>query len=403
MKKHDEKLNHKKLKYISYIAFLLGFSQAVLAYIISSYIKNATGSENVGLFYFISYILVLVVLLEFHKIIKKLGKSNTFFITLGIQTISLLFLSILPPSNLTIAFLVLYIFFGSLAFVCLDIILESFSTDHQSGRIRGMHLMILDAGFILGPFLSTQLLERYDFQAAFLVSLLLNILVLAIATSKLRGVNHEFKGTLSVDDIFKKIIKQKNVLRVYYISFILEFFYAIMIIYSPIYLRGMGISWEQIGLIFTVMLIPFIIFPYPAGFIADQKFGEKELLITSLFIMGFSTITILFIDTPNILIWAIVLFVTRIGASLVQTLSDSYFYKQIDGHDVDLINFFRTSMPTAYIAAATLSFFIITFYSINHIFIILGILVLTALWPAFKLVDNKSESELEALQYISNQ
>lgn len=402
MKKHDEKLNHKKLKSLSYVSFLLGFSQAVLAYIISSYIKSATGSENIGFFYFTSYILVLITLFGFHKIIKKLGKSNTFFITLGVQTMSLLFLTILPPTNTSIFFLVLYILFGSLTFVCLDVILESFSTDHRSGRIRGLHLMILDAGFILGPFLSTQLLEKYNFQAAFLASMILNLMVLAIALNKLRGVNHETKEDLSIDDIFKKIIKRKNVLRVYYISFILEFFYAIMIIYSPIYLKSLGFSWEQVGLIFTVMLIPFIILPYPAGFIADKKFGEKELLIVALLIMGISTFAILFIDTPSILIWAIVLFSTRIGASLIQTLRDSYFYKRIDGHDVHLIDFFRTSMPTAYILAAILSSFILYFYPINYIFIILGIVTLSALWPAFRLVDNKSESELKALKCLSN-
>ncbi len=400
---HDEKINRKKLKFIGYISFLLGFSQAVLAYIISSYINKATGSENVGLFYFISYILVLIVLFEFHKIIKIFGKSNTFFASLGIQTLSLIFLSAMAPGNLTLIFLVLYIFFGSLALVCLDIILESFSTDHKSGRIRGLHLMILDTGFILGPFLSTQLLEKYDFQAAFFVALLLNLIVLIIALSKLRGVNHEFKGSLNVDDIFKKIIRRKNVLRIYYISFVLEFFYAIMIIYSPIYLKSLGISWEQIGLIFTVMLIPFIILPYPAGFLADKRFGEKELLIASLFIMVLSTAAILFIDTSDVLLWTIVLFSTRIGAALIQTLRDSYFYKRIDGHDVDLINFFRTSMPTAYILAAVFSFFILSFYPINYVFMMLCALILSALWPAFRLADNKSEKELKSLEYISNQ
>ncbi|MEK7097519.1 MAG: MFS transporter, partial [Patescibacteria group bacterium] len=238
---------------------------------------------------------------------------------------------------------------------------------------------------------------------AFFVALLLNLIVLIIALSKLRGVNHEFKGSLNVDDIFKKIIRRKNVLRIYYISFVLEFFYAIMIIYSPIYLKSLGISWEQIGLIFTVMLIPFIILPYPAGFLADKRFGEKELLIASLFIMVLSTAAILFIDTSDVLHWTIVLFSTRIGAALIQTLRDSYFYKRIDGHDVDLINFFRTSMPTAYILAAVFSFFILSFYPINYVFMMLCALILSALWPAFRLADNKSEKELKSLEYISNQ
>ena len=58
---HDEKLDENRLKLSSLVAFLMGFSQAVLAYIMSSYFKLATGTENVGIFYAVAYLIFLVI------------------------------------------------------------------------------------------------------------------------------------------------------------------------------------------------------------------------------------------------------------------------------------------------------------------------------------------------------
>ena len=120
------------------------------------------------------------------------------------------------------------------------------------------------------------------------------------------------------------------------------------------------------------------------------------MIIIALLIMAASTLSIYFIHSMSILVWGVALFATRIGAALIEILRDSYFYKKIDGHDVDIINFMRTSMPVAYIFSTAMSTFFILFFSIKFAFILVALVVLTALYPAFSLKDNKSERELAA-------
>jgi MFS family permease len=175
----------------------------------------------------------------------------------------------------------------------------------------------------------------------------------------------------------------------------LEFFYALMVIYTPIYLRDIGMSWNEIGIIFTVMLIPFVILQYPVGLLADKKYGEKELLIFSIFIMGATTLGAFFVHSAEIIVWSVVLFFTRIGASMVEILRDSYFYKRIDSYDIDLIDFFRTSRAVAFIAASILSTIYLFIFPVKAIFILVAIVAFSALCPALKLADNKSERELK--------
>lgn len=394
---HNEKLDAGRIHLTSFVSFLMGFSQAVLVYVISSYFKLATGTENVGIFYAVSYIIFLVVLLNLHKVMRVMGKANVFYFALLAKIAVIVFLIFSGPSAVGILLLMLYIILGHIEWVALDVIIESFSTDRMSGRIRGLHLTILNAGFLFGPFVSTYILEKIGFQGIFVFSLVFNAFVFIFALLSFRNVNHRFEQKLKVMDVFKKVMGRKNVLRIYYISFVLEFFYALMLIYTPIYLRDLGYSWESIGIIFTVMLIPFVIVQYPAGILADKKIGEKEMLIFSLFAMTLATGAIYFVGAGTVAVWAAVLFATRIGAALIEILRDSYFFKRIDGRDVDILDFFRTALPAAYICAATLSSFVLFLFPTKYIFILTAMVVLSALYPAFKLKDSQCEAETQSL------
>lgn len=389
MQKHKEHLNRKKTKVIGFISFFLGFSQAVLIYVMSTYFKEASGTENVGGFYFVAYFILLLILLNLHKLTRALGKTSVFLLILALKLVSLIFLANSHPSSWGIFILMLYVIFSGLEWVSLDTILESFSCDKESGRIRGKHLTILNAGFLLGPFVSTRLLERFNFFGIFVFLLVFNILVFFYALIKLRDTNDRPQSNISVLDLLKKVYKRKNVLAIYYISFVLEFFFALMIIYMPIYLLDLGLNWNQIGIIFSVMLLPFVFLQYPMGFLADKKKGEKNLLIFALLIMAISSVIVYLTNSPSVLIWSFVMLGTRIGAAMVEILRDSYFYKRIDGDDVDLIGFFRTAMPIGYILAASFSFGIMLFLPLPAMFILLALVVFSALIPAFYLTENK--------------
>lgn len=385
---HCERIDPKKLKTIDFTSFLMGFSQAILAYIMSSYFKAASGTENVGFFYFIAYLVVLVLLLNFHKIIRKFGKFNVFSFVFIFKIFVIAGLAIIPTSIYGSLFLISYIILGSMGWTTLDIILESCSTDKKSGRIRGLYLTIVNAGFIFGPFISSELIESTGFKMIFAISLVFHIAEYFIARRSLNGANHEHQEKETIKQLLFRVIERINIVRVYYISFVLDFFYAIMVVFSPLYLLSIGMEWSQIGIIFTIMLIPFVIIQYPVGVLADKSYGEKNFLIASLFIMGVSVFSIYFIRSDSVLIWAAVMFATRVGASVLEIMRDSYFYKRIDSDDIDLIDFFRTSRPVAYLLATLMSTLLLFCFPMESVFLLLAVVVLIGLYPAFKLENN---------------
>ena len=382
---HQEKLDAGKIGLVDYLSLFLGFSQALLIYITSSYFKEASGTDDIGIYYILAYGTVLLVLFNLHKLIKRWGKSYTFLLNFLLKLITLGVLMFLPPSGWGIFLLILYIILSVLEIVFLDIILESFSTDRMSGRVRGLYLAIMNVGFIVGPFVSARILGTSGFHLIFVISFLLNALIFVVTFLKLGRVNHKFSKQLTVGKLLGKVWKKKSVLRIYYISFALEAFYAVMTIFSPLYLRSLGISWGDIGFIFSIMLIPFVIMPYPVGYLADTKLKERGMIIFFLLLMGTSTALVAFVDSAAAWLWASLFLVTRVGAASLQTLRDSYFYKKIDGRDVDLIDFFRTALPVANIVIMAASILILLFFPMNYLFIFLSALVLSALVPAVRL------------------
>jgi MFS family permease len=393
-KRHVEQADEKKLRLINFISFLFGFSQSLLIYVISDYFRQSLGMDNVSIFYFIAYTISLIILLNMHKLVNRFGKDAVFFLFFFLQICIISFLIFVQPSVMGIVLLMLYIITMNLTFVALDIIVESYSEDKRSGRIRGLHLTIMNAGFLLGPFLSTRLLSAFGFDGLFMVSMLINMGIFIIGLLWLRGTNYKFQQKLTTRDLMKKIFVNKDIMKIYSISLILEFFYALMIVYTPLYLLDRGLSWDQIGIIFTIMLVPFIFLQYPIGRLADKNFGEKEMLIAGLVIMAFSSGSIFFITSKAVWIWAVILFVTRIGAAAIEILRDSYFYKKIDGRDVDVISFFRTAVSVGYILATALSALLLIVFSVKYVFLLIFVVVIAGLYPAFKLIDNKPSTEL---------
>lgn len=394
MPPHKESFDKSKVHLISLIAFLMGFGQALITYVLSSYFKTISGTENVGPFYIISYGVVLVVLLNWHRVIRKIGKARVFILSVLAKVAIVIALVFLPPSYWALFFLMLYLICGALEWTSLDIILESYSKDNLSGRIRGIHLTIFNAGFIFGPFISTRILDQYQFQGVFLGLLILNAIVLIFSLVGLSKINHGYKRDLNIREIIAKVWKRKNILRILYVSIALEIFFAILVIYTPIYLLDLGYSWDDIGIMFSVMLIPFVLLQIPIGFLADKKWGEKEMILISLSLMALSTILVFTGARQSVAIWGLILLLTRVGAAALEILRDSYFYKRIDGYDVDMIDIYKAAIPVGYIIANILAFLVLLFFPLKAVFLIVVAVVASALVPAFSLKDNRAEAEV---------
>lgn len=160
--------------------------------------------------------------------------------------------------------------------------------------------------------------------------------------------------------------------------------------YVPLYMATeIGMSWDVIGNIIAVGLFAFVIIEYPAGWLADNKIGETEMMATGFFILAASTALISTFDADHILPWMILTFATRVGASLVEVTAESYFFKQVKANDSNLISLFRLARPVANLFGALLGVVCLLFLPFQYIFIVLGLILFSGIFFASHLVDTK--------------
>ncbi len=367
--------------------FFLATSTALTAYFLSSYLKNIVEEKYVGLVFTISYIVSMVTINFFPYVISRLGALKSFLALMTISFLSLLMLARGDGNKLLLIVFMVFLASNALVWVNYDVIIEMFSKDSLTGRIRGLNLTLMNLGWVLTPLVTGWIISRYGFGPVFVLAALALVPPFLIIGTRIKPKKIKYPEHKPIMKIIAGVLASKPLRSVFAVSFLLAFFYSWMVIYTPLYLLNMGIDWPTIGKIFSVMLIPFCLVQYPVGYLADKYIGETEMLSLAIIIMSVSTASIFYASTPVML--AVLLFCTRVGAAIIEALRDSYFYKHISAKDVDLIDAFRNTGPLAYVIGPLVATASISFLPMPYLYPILGGVVLIGLFFTLTMPDTK--------------
>lgn len=354
---------------------------ALISYVNSSLLGQFVGNNILDILYIVGSIIGIFFLVLTPFLLRKFGSFFIFLFFIILEILAVFCMGSVSSAILIIFSFLIQIAVGSVLYLCLDINLEQETkTEGVTGSHRGVFLTFSNIAWVLSPLALTFLITQNNFSKVYFLSGLAMVLLFLIISLFFRNTK---KATALSSNIFlamASLIRQKDQFRITIVQFLLNFFYAWMVIYLPLLLnKEMGFGWDKIGLMFTIMLLPFLLFELPAGFLADKKIGEKEILIAGFIIMSLATFLIPILSTPVFWVWATVLFITRIGASLVEVSSESYFFKYVKADDTGTIDLFRMVRPLAYIIASLLALPIIYFSSYSTSFYFLSLFTLLGL------------------------
>jgi MFS family permease len=384
------KINSLFLVYL--LGFFFAFHTALPTYINSSFISNFIPKDSVGVIYIIGSILTIISFFLMPFVLRKFGNYKTSLFLIILEFISLLGVAFLPGSFWLLSLFMVNLVTIPLVYFSTDIFLEGFSCNNKTGRIRGIYLTSVNLAWAVSPLIAGLILTDSNYWKIYLAStifLIPAILILITGLNKFKDSRYE---ATHIFQTTKLVWKNKNLRNIFMANFLLFFFYSWMTIYMPLYLHdNVGFSWSQIGIIFSVMLLPFVFVQIPLGRLADKVWGEKEIMSLGFIIMAISTGLISFIAGANMALWAAILFITRIGAATVEIMCDTYFFKKVDCLDTNIISFFRMTSPLAYILGpfcATIMFTLFHF-NIQYLFLVLGLLMFAGLVFSLALKDTK--------------
>jgi len=370
------------------VSFFLSLHWGLILFVNSSLLGNFFEPNIVSLLFLLGAIGNISLFLFAPRLIEKFGKRSFLIFSILLSIVSTLSLA-LATTQLAVA--ISFIIYASLLpiiYYCLDIFLEESSIDIKTGEIRGVYLTFFNLGIALGPLILAYLAKEDGLRTVYLVATFLLIPPILLAlfsfksrTPKWHGLHHH--ALLP----FRAWWRTKSVRRVTLARLVLESFYAFMIIYTPLYLHGvLGFEWSTIGVMFSIMLLPFILFQWPVGELADRFVGEKEFMILGFLFMGTALVFMPYLGA-TVALWTLVLFFSRVGASFVEVTTESYFFKHVDARDTGLLSIFRLARPVSIVLSAAVGALAFSLFSFEKIFFILAVIVFFGLKESLQLKD----------------
>lgn len=372
------------------LVFLGSLHYALPVYINSTFITEKTSESFVGIIYTIASLLAIIAIILTPLLLKRAGNYRVFLSFAFLQIISLLGLVFFKEAYIIIPIFILNQILISLMIINTDIFLESYDDNRNTGKIRGIALTVSNFAFLISPLVIGFLLTDGDFWKIYLLAAIVTGMMFLLTQFYFKGFKDPIYQKASFMATLWKILKNKDLRSIFVSNFILRLFYAGMVIYTPIFLyEYIGFDWSTIGIIFFIMILPFVILELPLGRIADKLIGEKELLTVGFVVTAIFTLSLSLTSSINPAWWAFLLFGTRIGASIIEIMSETHFFKLVDGKDANIISFFRNNRPLAYVIAPLIASFSLLFIELRYIFIVFAVIIFIGIFFSLSIKDTR--------------
>lgn len=327
---------------------------------------------------------------------KILQKQGLLRLTLGLTTLEMISLLCLAfPVHPAVAILAFFIHTAtaSLLLYCMDMFLEHYSKPEEIGSMRGMFLTMWGIPPIITPFIAGLIIDHQQlavtggnvleqvhnlgFWKIYLISAVFLVPFMFILKVNFSGMKDLQYPRTNVIETIRHFMKHRSIVDVFIDRFLLNLYFAWTVVYIPIYLHDyIGFSWDEIGIMISIMLLPFVLLQRVVGRMQDRKPHEKSLMVAGFLIMAIGAIIMPFITTKSIVGWTIILFITHVGASIIEVASESYFFKHVSPTNSGFISLFRITRTLPYIIMPPIMAIILSLMPFGYMFLVLGIIML---------------------------
>lgn len=351
----------------------------LITYILGPYLATIIPEIYAGLVIAAGAIMTLALFPYVPDMVARVG-ARVLALTVALtEGVLLLLLAIIPASWIAVALVACACALSPFIAYALDLLLEAtVISEATTGKVRTAFLTAGNIPLLLAPLgIALILGSGTDYARVFLaasVSLLPFFLLLTLARFP-AGNPPTYMGLI---ETFKCMCANRDLSATLAAGFLLQIFYHLAPLYVSLYLHQvLGIPWNELGWIFAIMLIPFVLIEYPAGAVGDRR-GDRGLLALGFMVMGvsFALIALLTPETPLIAI-LFVLITTRIGAALVEAMTEGHFFRSVTERDVTSVELFRMMRPTAALIAPLLGTAILLTGGYTALFISAGLTTAT--------------------------
>lgn len=388
-------LPRRKIKFwfVYLLAVVFNFHTLVVSYTSPTYLGEFIDTKHIGLIYSIGSIGSLLLFILLPSVLKRFGNV---LVTIGLMVISIGTLALMGvglSAPTVVTGLLLFLIINPLLYLSMDIFSETLigKNEGATGHVRGMTLSLMSLAALCAPLTISYLVADGDNLAQlYFIAIGVGVVFSLIVMAAFRGFIDPLYHRVQFRPLLKQCWESKPIKLVLSAHFLVQVFFTWTVVYIPLYLASvLNMPWSSIGAIIAAGLLAYVLFEYPIGILADDYFGEKEMMAIGFLILALTVSSISFMTTTNIFPWMILAFISRIGASLTEVTTESYFFKKVNGQDANLMSVFRLTRPLAVLAGSLLGSICLAIMPFHLAFIVLGFVMVIGIFLALGIEDTR--------------
>ena len=205
------------------MGFLFALHVALTAYVNSSFLSLFLNEKKVGLLYTAGSIVSIITLLLIPKILRKIGSYRFLLWSVGINTISLLLLSIINNVWLIIPVFVSYLTLNAVIVFSLDELVEISTKNYGVGKIRGLYIAIVSSAWVIAQGVSGTILNNFSFPTLYLISSVIMAVLFSVSFIFLKNLPDPRYDRAPIFKFVRTFFKNKNLARAYKINSIRQY------------------------------------------------------------------------------------------------------------------------------------------------------------------------------------
>jgi MFS family permease len=372
--------------------FILMLHTVVASYFFSNFLLARGLPEGyIGVVYATGAFMMLTALFCASYLFKRFGAYASVLVASIVELF--IFLGLAFSTNLILLiplFLMTFAVPGLIAFA-LDMLLENSTRNEElTSGIRGIFITMGNSAIMLAPLIGGYFVADDNYSLLLVVSALIFLPFIVIVAVRFKTFRDPAYVSFNARRFLKMLTGNRDLRNIFIAQFLLRCFYGTMVIYTPLYLHNeLGIPLQHVGVIIAIALAAYVFLEIPLGKLEDARWGEQEILIIGFAALAFTTASLAFITSTSLSVWAVAMFITRIGAAMIEVSSEGYFFKHVDGDDTDDVSAFRMLYPLAFIVSPLFGSFVLWFFPFNVLFLAVGAVMLLGIPAAIFIRDTK--------------
>lgn len=355
--------------------FFFAIFSSLVGLILFPYLSLFIAPVYIGIVVAASAVGAIIIFPFLPEIIERYGAQKIALMLALVEVVVLFGLASAPGAFFATLFMAVTIAMQPFLAYQFDLLIEATIADsNTTGRVRALFRTAWSMAALAAPLLLGALLDDSDLYGRVFIAaaaMLIPLVVLFVIRKLPEGPP---PALAHMHDTLVHVVRNRDLAAVTFGNLLLYLFLAWMPLYTPFYLHNvLGLPWSQLGWMFSIMLIPYAVIEYPAGWIADRFIGDKEMMFLGYFIAGGSAVALGFttIATPLAVILAI-LVCSRIGAALIESMVEAHFFRRISRRDINTVAVFRSVWPLSLIIAPMIGSSILILADYPTFFILTG-------------------------------